>query len=84
MKLFHAFLLFINSLNAQSNVPLTLRGQFNGKVDYTVVGNAHNALANWQTPSTPCEMLTLSIANLNLLLNQNIVAAYLSWSGSEH
>ena len=84
MKLFHAFLLFINLLNAQSDVPLTLRGQFNGKLDCTVVGNAHNALTNWQTPSTPCEMLTQSNANLNLLPNQNIVAAYLNWSGIEH
>ena len=84
MKLCLTFLLFINLLNAQSDVPLTLRAQFNGKLDYTVIGNAHNALNNWQTPSIPREMLTQSNANLNLLLNQNIVAAYLNWSGSEH
>ena len=66
---------------AQYDVPITLLQQFNGKYDYTIIGNTHNEFDNFNTTPIPCQMLTQSSANLNLLPSQNIVAAYLIWSG---
>lgn len=74
-------LLYNFSIFAQSDVPLTLRGQFNGSYGYTIIGNTLNELDNWQIPVPPCQMLTESSATLNLLANQNVVAAYLYWGG---
>jgi gliding motility-associated-like protein len=68
---------------SQSDVPLTLRAQFNGSYGYTIIGNTMNEFDNWQNPSPPCQMFTQSSAILNLLPNQNIVAAYLHWSSVE-
>ncbi len=81
MKQLIILLLVCNIIHAQSDVPLSLRAQFNGPYGYTIIGNTHNEFDNWQTPPPPCEMLTQSSATLNLLPNQNIVAAYLHWSG---
>ena len=73
---------YFNQINAQSDVPLTLRSQFNGPYGYTIIGNTHNEADNWfQNPPPPCQMLTESSATLNLLPNQNVVAAYLYWGG---
>jgi gliding motility-associated-like protein len=66
---------------SQSDVPLTLREQFNGAYGYTIIGNTHNEFDNWQEPYPECQMLTQSSATLNLEPNQNIVGAYLYWSG---
>jgi gliding motility-associated-like protein len=82
MKYLLAFLLTINILSAQSDVPLTLRAQFNGNYGYTIIGNTMNEFDNWQpTPIPPCQMLTQSSATLNLVPSQNIVATYLYWGG---
>jgi gliding motility-associated-like protein len=81
MKQFIILLFFINNSFAQSDVPLTLRAQFNGSYGYTIIGNTHNEFDNYQNPSPPCQMITQSAATLNLLPTQNIVAAYLYWSG---
>lgn len=76
------FLLFcFNFLTAQSDIPLTLRAQFNGSYGYTIIGNTHNEFDNWQNPQPPCQMLTQSSAILNLFSNQTIVGAYLYWGG---
>lgn len=76
------FILFTFSIcNAQYDVPITLLQQFNGQYGYTIIGNTHNEFDNWQAPPPPCQMLTQSSASLNLLPTQNIVAAYLVWSG---
>ncbi|RYM32817.1 T9SS type B sorting domain-containing protein [Brumimicrobium glaciale] len=73
-------LLVPNKLLAQFiNTPITLYQQFNGKYDYTVIGNTHNTADN-STNST-CQFLTSSSATLNLNPNQTIEAAYLIWSG---
>lgn len=68
-------------------IPLSLVGQnielfqqFNGRYDYTAIGNTLNLVEN--DAFTPCEILTSSSANLSLNSNQNIVAAYLYWAGS--
>jgi gliding motility-associated-like protein len=81
MKQIIILLITFNFINAQSDVPLTLRTQFNGNYSYTIIGNTHNEFDNWQNPPPPCQMLTQSSANLNILPTQTIVAAYLYWSG---
>jgi hypothetical protein len=81
MKQLIIFLLTYNFMWAQSDVPLTLRAQFNGQYGYTIIGNTHNEFDNWQNPAPSCQMLTQSNATLNLLPSQNIVAAYLYWGG---
>lgn len=59
---------------------VTLFQQFNGRYDYTAIGNTLNVFENG--PGTPCTIQSSSSASLNLLTNQNIVAAYLYWAGS--
>ncbi|WP_425075198.1 gliding motility-associated C-terminal domain-containing protein [Psychroserpens sp. S379A] len=54
--------------------------QFNGRYDYTAIGNTLNLEEN--EVATTCDILTTSSAALNLDTNQNIVAAYLYWAGS--
>lgn len=54
--------------------------QFNGRYDYTAIGNTLNLVENGMF--VPCEILTSSSANLVLNSNQNIIAAYLYWAGS--
>ena len=83
MKYLLILILLIINLNAkaQSDVPLTLRAQYNGSYDYTIIGNTHNEIDNWfQAPPPPCQMLNQSSATLNLLPSQNIVATYLYWA----
>jgi len=73
-------LLVSNKLLGQFiNTPITLYQQFNGKYDYTVIGNTHNTADNYTNPT--CQFLTSSSATLNLNPNQTIEAAYLIWSG---
>ena len=82
MKAVQILLLFAFIVTkAQSDVPLTLRAQFNGSYDYTIIGNTLNQFDNYQDPPPVCKMLTQSSATLNLLNNQTIVAAYLYWGG---
>ncbi|MDN3493442.1 T9SS type B sorting domain-containing protein [Winogradskyella bathintestinalis] len=59
---------------------IALFQQFNGRYDYTAIGNTLNTLENGI--SGPCTILTSSSADLNLNINQNIIAAYLYWAGS--
>lgn len=54
--------------------------QFNGRYDYTAIGNTLNSIENGT--GGPCTILTSSSADLNLNSNQNVVAAYLYWAGS--
>ncbi len=59
---------------------VSLFQQFNGRYDYTAIGNTLNSLENG--PSAPCTIQTASSADLNLSTNQNVTAAYLYWAGS--
>jgi len=59
---------------------IALFQQFNGRYDYTAIGNTLNTAENGT--NGPCTIVTTSSANLNLNTNQNIVAAYLYWAGS--
>ncbi|MFY7935838.1 MAG: hypothetical protein ACOVOQ_00560, partial [Flavobacterium sp.] len=82
MKFLYILIFISFSLYSQSDVPLTLRAQFNGSYGYTIIGNTHNEFDNWQqNPLPPCQMLTASSATLDLQANQSIVAAYLYWGG---
>jgi len=90
MKLFQFKLIFILTFiyfvvpftsNAQFDVPMSLRSQFNGSCDYTIIGNTHNIGDVYSNNIPPCQMVTSSSATLNLAPNQNIVKAYLYWFG---
>ena len=59
---------------------IALFQQFNGRYDYTAIGNTLNTVENGI--STPCAILTSSNADLTLNANQNVIAAYLYWAGS--
>ena len=54
--------------------------QFNGRFDYTAIGNTLNLAENG--PFSECDILTTSSADLNLNSEDTIVAAYLYWAGS--
>jgi len=65
-----------------AQVPITLFKQYNGKYNHTAIGNTLNIHDN----SLPqyfnfCDILPSSSATLTLQPNQNIIAAYLYWSG---
>ncbi|MBT0609048.1 T9SS type B sorting domain-containing protein [Aequorivita echinoideorum] len=82
MQLFRYFLsgiltLMASQLYAQQ---IELYQQFNGKYDYTAIGNTLNLVENGS--NTDCDILTSSSANLSLDSSQQIVAAYLYWAGS--
>ena len=71
-------LCFFTTLKAQD---ITLFQQFNGRYDYTAIGNTLNPAEN-NLDSSFCTLPTSASANLNLPNNVNIIAAYLFWSGS--
>ncbi|MFK7834202.1 MAG: gliding motility-associated C-terminal domain-containing protein [Winogradskyella sp.] len=83
MKIFRnivlTFLLGLSyTLSAQD---ISLFQQFNGRYDYTAIGNTMNNSENGSAGS--CTIQTESSANLNLDSGQNIIAAYLYWAGSD-
>lgn len=59
---------------------VTLYQQFNGRYDYTAIGNTMNVFENG--PGTPCTIQSSSTASLSLTPNQTVIAAYLYWAGS--
>lgn len=59
---------------------VSLYQQFNGRYDYTAIGNTFNTIENG--PGTNCTITTISSADLNLSTDQTIIAAYLYWAGS--
>lgn len=60
---------------------ISLFQQFNGRYDYTALGNTLNTTENG--PGGPCVINTSSSADLLLTADQTIVAAYLYWAGSD-
>lgn len=74
--------LFIWIFQAQSlqSQDISLYNQFNGKVDFTMIGNTLNLMENGG--ATTCTINTSSSANLSLNPNDTIEAAYLYWAGS--
>lgn len=63
--------------NAQD---IELYQQFNGRYDFTFIGNTMNTEANGFF--TPCYALTSSSATLNLNVNDQIEKVFLYWAGS--
>lgn len=66
---------------------IELYEQFNGRYDFTFVGNTLNENPNGPNPNNgnafyPCTVLTTSNADLNLNPGDVIEHAYLYWSGS--
>lgn len=59
---------------------MSLYNQFNGRFDFTLIGNTLNVQPNGAFD--PCLLLTDSSANLNLETNDVIEKAYLYWAGS--
>ena len=59
---------------------ITLFKQFNGRYDYTAIGNTLNIVENGNFAA--CDILTESSAELELESGQNIIAAFLYWAGS--
>ncbi|WP_430412441.1 gliding motility-associated C-terminal domain-containing protein [Kordia sp.] len=71
---------FINTYKATAQ-DITLFQQFNGRFDYTALGNTMNTAENG--PGGICTINTSSSASLFLNTDQTIVAAYLYWAGSD-
>jgi gliding motility-associated-like protein len=59
---------------------VTLYQQFNGRFDFTFIGNTLNPMEN--TFQSQPNILSTSEASLNLSANDSIVKAYLYWAGS--
>jgi len=70
---------FLNTIKTTAQ-EITLFQQFNGRYDYTALGNTLNTVENG--PIGVCTINTSSSASLFLNTNQTIVAAYLYWAGS--
>lgn len=60
---------------------LSLFQQFNGRYDYTAIGNTLNPFEN-NLDDSFCEILPMSQAELSLDPNQTVIAAFLYWAGS--
>ncbi|MDA7825015.1 hypothetical protein N8986_02015, partial [Flavobacteriaceae bacterium] len=74
-KLTYCLLFLAPTLSfAQYEIDLFL--QFNGKYDFTAIGNTLNPAPN------PCNILTESSAELTLDPSQSIVSAHMYWAGS--
>ncbi|QYJ67482.1 T9SS type B sorting domain-containing protein [Flavobacterium litorale] len=71
-------LLFVAYLGYAQDI--ALYEQFNGRYDFTFVGNTLNPAEN--NPEPTCTIFTSSSADLNLGANDQVVAAYLYWAGS--
>ena len=74
-------LLLFFSTAVFGQIDMQLYEQFNGRYDFTFVGNTLNTHANTGN-DFPCEILTSSSASLNLTPGDNILKAYLYWAGS--
>jgi gliding motility-associated-like protein len=71
---------FLNTFKATAQ-DISLFQQFNGRYDYTALGNTLNTTENG--PGGICTINTSSSASLFLNTNQTMVAAYLYWAGSD-
>jgi len=80
MKKYLFFLLVLSELYSFGQVPIELYRQFNGRFNHTAIGNTLNILDN-SLAGNFCDILPESSANLLLEPNQEIVGAYLYWSG---
>lgn len=80
IKLLSVFLMLFAVPSLYSQVDIELYEQFNGKYDFTFVGNTLNPIPNGA--GLDCSILTSSSAELNLNPDDQILKAYLYWAGS--
>ncbi|MDV6168109.1 gliding motility-associated C-terminal domain-containing protein [Flavobacterium sp. DG1-102-2] len=77
---------FLTASLAYPQVDIALYQQFNGRYDFTFVGNTLNEHPNGPTglngAFAPCELLPSSSAQLSLASGNIIEKAYLYWAGS--
>ena len=76
---FSMFILSFCSIYGQNVI---LYHQFNGRYDFTFIGNTMNLGENNETPGCVDLLVTSSTANLNLASTQIVQSAYLYWAGS--
>ncbi|RBP30876.1 gliding motility-associated-like protein [Oceanihabitans sediminis] len=75
------FILFIMNLFQVHAQDISLYQQYNGRINYTAIGNTLNEFEN-NILQDFCETLASSSAELNTPETANIIAAYLYWAGS--
>lgn len=63
-----------------SSQEIELFEQFNGRYDYTAIGNTLNSLEN--NGNSFCEILGSSAATLTIPASATVISAYLYWAGS--
>jgi len=73
------FFLFSIALSGQE---LSLYQQFNGRFDFTFIGNTLNTQENLGILNSPCIINTSSSAQLELQPDDTLEKAYLYWAGS--
>ncbi len=77
--IFYVLLFWFTSTTCFSQ-NVALWQQFNGRYDFTVVGNTLNPMEN--NPNSFCTIFNTSSESLNLQANDQIEKAYLYWAGS--
>jgi gliding motility-associated-like protein len=75
------YLLFLGLVLPLSAQDISLFEQFNGRYDYTAIGNTLNQAEN-NIDQSFCSLLESSSANLSLDTDNQIIKAYLYWAGS--
>ena len=79
-RLFFFFIVLICFIFKTNGQNVSLYNQFNGRYDFTFIGNTLNVQPNGA--NDPCLLLLSSDASLNLSPNDIIESAYLYWAGS--
>lgn len=79
-RLFFFFIVLICFIFKTNGQNVSLYNQFNGRYDFTFIGNTLNVQPN--VANDPCLLLPSSDATLNLSPNDIIESAYLYWAGS--
>lgn len=77
--LFYCILFWLASITCFAQ-DVALWQQFNGRYDFTVVGNTLNPMEN--NPYTFCYIFNTSSESLNLQANDEIEKAFIYWAGS--
>lgn len=85
-RYFIFFIISLNCLGEAHGQNISLLNQFNGRYDFTFIGNTLNTIENNtiqnQPPAPPCIINTSSSADLSLNPTDEIEKAYLYWAGS--
>lgn len=79
---FYTYFIFIFFPLMLEGQNVSLYSQFNGRYDFTFVGNTMNLGENNIIPGCSDLIVNSSSANLNLNPSQTLIAAYLYWAGS--